>query len=153
MVRGLYHCYTIGLTVLLQNKKIRLNYEILDTYTVGVTLSGGEVKSLRSKQGSLDGSYISTKTNSNGRTELWVRNFSIPAYQIKNSPTGYDPERMRKLLLNRKEITTIEQSLKTARLTMVPLSVHAMGPKIKVKIALVRGKKKYDNNGIPPPAI
>jgi len=74
---------------------------------------------------------------------VFLINSSIPPYQIKNTVTDYDPLRNRKLLLTQKEIGELEKSEKT-NLTIVPISVYNKGRKIKMKIALVKGKKTHD---------
>ena len=84
---------------LITNKKARFNYEILDTYVAGIELFGFEVKSLRKKQGSLEGAYIIARGN-----EVFLIGATIPPYQPTNTPDNYDPARNRKLLLTKKEI-------------------------------------------------
>lgn len=125
--------------ILLENSKATFNYEVVDTLDAGIELLGLEVKALRAKQGSLLGSFVIIRGN-----EAFLVGASIPPYQPKNTPTDYEPERNRKLLLTRKEIEKIEHSPSGKNLTIVPLSVYNVGRKIKVKIALVRGKKKFD---------
>ena len=71
-------------------------------------------------------------------------NANIPPYQIKNAPKDYDPLRNRKLLLTKKEIATLAGSEKNKSLTIVPISVYNKNRKIKIEIALVKGKKKFD---------
>ncbi len=132
------------MTVLLRNKKVGLKYEILDRYTGGIVLEGHEVKSLRDKQGSMEGSFVSFRNKKSGVNELWIRNLTIPAYQPKNVSDSYDPERERKILVKKEEIRAIERELNTAGVTLVPLSIDARGARIKLDFALVRGKKKFD---------
>lgn len=124
---------------ILRNKKATFNYEVLETYTAGIQLLGTEVKSLRGGRGSFEGSYII-----DDQGELWLKHFHIPAYQPKNSPTDYDPERLRKLLLSKREIAEIAKKRATERLTVVPLALYYKGRFLKLQIALVRGKKHFD---------
>ena len=123
----------------IQNKKVRLNYEILDTYVAGIELFGFEVKSVRQNNGSLDGAYVSFADG-----EVYLRGMHIPPFQQANAPEHFDTRRDRKLLLNKKEIQELKRAKEDRGLTTVPLSLYNSGRKIKVNIALVRGKKKFD---------
>ncbi|MEI6396453.1 MAG: SsrA-binding protein SmpB [Candidatus Taylorbacteria bacterium] len=120
---------------LVENPKARFNYEIQETLEVGIELVGHEVKALRAKQGSLDGAYIIVRGG-----EAYAVNIFIPPYQEKNTPGGYEPRRNRRLLLKKEEIATIAGD----DLTIVPISIYNKGGFIKVSVAIVRGKKKYD---------
>jgi len=124
---------------LIQNKKIRLNYEILEEIEAGIELFGSEVKSIRNKHGSLDGSHISVRGD-----EAFLIGAHIPPYQPNNTHSDYDPNRVRKLLLHRKEIQKFIGMEKQKGLTIVPISMYTKRRNIKVGIAVVRGKKKYD---------
>ncbi len=122
-----------------ENRKARFNYEILEKYETGIELLGSEVKSVRGGQMSLEGAFIIMRGG-----EAFLINANIPPYQPKNAPKDYDPLRNRKLLLTKKEITELGGSEKNKSLTIVPLSVYNKNRKIKVEIALVKGKKKFD---------
>lgn len=124
---------------LLSNKKITFDYEILEKYEAGIELLGLEVKSLKGSKGSLIGSHITIRGN-----EAFVIGMHIPPYQEANTPGEYDPYRVRKLLLTKKEIETLGEKEGQKGLTIVPISVYNKGRKLKVVIAVVRGKKKYD---------
>lgn len=125
---------------LIENKKASLNYEWLETYETGIELFGGEVKSLKAKQGSLEGARVLIRGG-----EAYAIGIFIPPYQINNlKGVAYDPYRTRRLLLNKKELTELAERGDQKGLTIVPLSVYNKGRFLKVKIALVRGKKKYD---------
>lgn len=124
---------------LITNKKVSLNYEILEKLEAGVELFGFEVKSLRRGTGSLLGSHISIRGN-----EAYLLGATIPPYQVNNTPADYDPLRARKLLLTRTEIKKIIGLEKEEGLTIVPISVYNKGRNLKLEIAIVRGKKKYD---------
>ncbi len=123
----------------IQNKKATFNYEILERFEAGVMLSGFEVKAVRNGMGNLLGAYITLRDH-----EAFLIKATITPYQAANTPKDYDPERPRKLLLNHKEITRLEKELNTAGLTIVPISLYNKKSKIKLEIALVRGKKKAD---------
>src|SRR3989338_9923942 len=124
---------------LIQNKKVYLNYEIQETFSAGVELFGFEVKSLRKKQGSLEGAYIIARGN-----EVFLIGATIPPYQPTNTPDNYDLARNRKLLLTKKEIERLSSFEKQKGLTIVPISVYNKGIKIKIEICVAKGKKKYD---------
>ena len=122
-----------------ENRKARFDYEILEKYEAGIELLGTEVKSVRGGRMSLEGAFVIARGG-----EAYLINSNIPPYQIKNAPKDYDPLRNRKLLLTKKEITELSGSEKNKSLTIVPISVYNKNRKIKVEIALVKGKKKFD---------
>lgn len=128
-----------NMKTLISNKKIRLDYELLTKYEAGISLFGFEVKSVKDAQGSLTDSYVLIRDG-----EAYLVNASIPAYQPKNTPESYDPYRERKILLNKKEIAELKDAVKQSNLTIAPISMYNKGSKIKLEIALVRGKKKFD---------
>ena len=127
------------MTTLIQNPKAKFNYEILESIDAGIELLGLEVKSLKKKQGSLEGAYIIVRGN-----EVYLIGSQVPPYQFNNTSQDYDPLRIRKLLLTKKEIKNLLNRDKTNGLTMIPLSIYTKGRYIKIKIAIVKGKKKYD---------
>jgi len=124
---------------LASNKKAKFDYELLDTYEVGVSLLGTEVKALRSGQGKLDGAHVIVRGG-----EAFLVNASIPPFQKANAPADYDAERARKLLLTKKEIAELEQKSEKQGLTVVPIKWYNAGRKLKLEIAIGRGKKKTD---------
>lgn len=121
------------------NKKAGFNYEILDTYTAGIDLLGIEVKSIKTHNVSFEGSFVIIKDN-----EVFLKKLHISPYQEKNTPDSYDPLRLRKLLLTKKEILEIQKKLNQKGLTVIPLSMYNKNNKIKLDIAIVRGKKQHD---------
>ena len=127
------------MTVYIRNKKAGLKYEILDKFEAGIKLLGFEVKSIQDNKGSLEGSHVSVRGG-----EVILFNCNIPPYQPNNTPDDYDPKRNRILLLNKKEIDKLAQKEEQKGLTIIPLSMYNNKRKIKVEIAVVRGKKKYD---------
>ena len=127
------------MATLVRNKKAALKYELLKRYEAGVAFSGTEVKSLRNKQGSLDGSHITIR----GSEAYWVGG-TIPPYQPANIAPDYDPTRNRRLLLTKKEIGELAGVEKQKGLTIVPISVYSKGRVLKMEIAVARGKKKHD---------
>ncbi len=124
---------------LVQNKKAFLKYEIIEKIEAGIELFGFEVKSLKASQGVLDGAFVTIRGK-----EAFVTGMQIPPYQPKNTPTDYDPLRPRKLLLSKNEIESLSKAENQKGLTIVPISVYNKGRKLKLEIALVRGKKAHD---------
>lgn len=122
-----------------ENRKARFDYEILEKYETGIELLGTEVKSVRGGRMSLDGAFVVARGG-----EAFLINSNIPAYQPKNAPKDYDPLRNRKLLLTKKEIRELGGSEKNRSLTIVPILVYNKNRKIKVQVALVKGKKTRD---------
>ena len=124
---------------LVENKKARLNYEILEEYEAGMELLGPEVKSLRAGQGKLEGSHAIIRGG-----EAYLVGVHIPPYQPDNTPQGYDADRTRKLLLTKKELMALSQYEGQKGLTIVPLKVYNKGRNLKLLLGVARGKKKYD---------
>lgn len=122
-----------------ENRRARFDYEILEKYETGIELLGTEVKSVRGSSMSLEGAFVIVRGG-----EAFLINANIPPYQPKNAGEDYDPIRNRKLLLTKKELQELSASEKNKSLTIVPISVYNKGRKIKVAIALVKGKKKFD---------
>ena len=122
-----------------QNKKAYFDYEFLEQYEAGVVLQGHEVKSLRAGKASLNGAYVIIRVK-----EAYLVNASISPYQVANAPKGYDPERARKLLLSRKQLEELEQGSEKQGLTIVATRWYNNKRKVKLGIALARGKKKAD---------
>lgn len=121
------------------NKKAAYNYQILKKFEAGLVLLGQEVKSIKMGRVSLAGSYVVFKDE-----ELWLIGANIPAYQPKNAPSDYEPERWRKLLLKKSEIKELLGKSKQKGLTLVALKLYSKRGKIKLNFALAKGKKKAD---------
>lgn len=128
---------------LIEHKKARLEYETLEEFEAGLELLGHEVKSLRAKHGKLEGSHVVIRGN-----EAFVVGMSIPPYQVANTDKTYEPERTRKLLLTAKEIASLAGFEGHAGLTIVPISVYNKGRKLKMRIAVVRGRKTRDKREV-----
>ena len=124
---------------LIENKKAGLNYEFLEDYETGLELLGGEVKSLKAKQGSLEGARAIIRGG-----EAYLVGAFIPPYQPANIIGEYDPYRTRRLLLKKRELVDLATRGEQRGLTIIPLSVYNKGRFLKLKIAVVRGKKKFD---------
>jgi SsrA-binding protein len=121
-----------------QNKKARHEYSILDTYECGVALMGTEVKSLRLGRASLSDAFATIDDG-----EVYLHNVHIPEYAF-GSWTNHTPRRVRKLLLHKAEILRLIGKTKESGLTLVPLSLYFSDGKVKVEIALAKGKKTWD---------
>lgn len=124
---------------LLENDRVRFDYELLEEIEAGLELLGTEVKSLRAKRGKLKGARIIARGG-----EAYLVGASIPAWQVSNAPADYDAERTRRLLLSEKEIAHISSAEGEKGLTIVPIRVYNKGRHLKLLIAIVRGKKKLD---------
>lgn len=120
------------------NRKARHNYSILELFEAGVALVGTEVKSLRLGQASLADAFATVDDG-----EVWLRNLHIPEYE-HGSWTNHDPRRNRKLLLHRQQIDTLIGKIRDGNLTLVPLSLYFSEGKVKVELALARGKQAHD---------
>ncbi len=121
-----------------QNKRGRFDYELLDSYEAGISLTGSETKSIRNGDVSLKDSYISFI-----KDEVYWQNGHISVYTM-SSYNNHDPGRNRKLLLNRIEIDKIYRAMREKSLSCIPLSLYWKGGRIKIKIALAKGKKRHD---------
>ena len=127
-----------GRKMIAQNRKARHDYSIVDTYEAGVVLVGTEVKSLRAGHASLVDGFATIDGG-----EMFLRNVHIPEY-TEGSWTNHEPRRTRKLLLHKGEILRLIGKTKESGLTLVPLSLYFRDGKVKVELALARGKKSYD---------
>jgi SsrA-binding protein len=127
-----------GRKLIAQNKKARHDYAIVDTFEAGIALTGTEVKSLRLGRASLVDGFATIDDG-----EVWLRNVHIPEYE-QGSWTNHEPRRTRKLLLHRGEILRLIGKTKESGLTLVPLALYFSAGKVKVELALARGKRSYD---------
>jgi SsrA-binding protein len=127
-----------GRRLIAQNRKARHDYAIEDVYEAGMVLVGTEVKSLRKGQASLVDSFATVRDG-----EVWLENLHIPEY-TEGTWTNHEPRRRRKLLLHRAEIAKLIGKTKESGLTLVPLQLYFKDGKVKVEIALARGKRAYD---------
>lgn len=124
---------------LIEYKKAFLKYSPIENFSAGIELFGQEVKSLRNKLGSLEGARVVVRGG-----EAFIIGMTIPPYQTANVSENYDPERARRLLLAKKEITELYAAESKKGLTIVPLEIYTGKGLIKVHIAIVRGKRKED---------
>ena len=127
-----------GHKVIASNRKARHDYEILDVYEAGVALVGTEVKSLRLGRASLVDAFATVDDG-----EVWLRGLHIPEY-VMGTWTNHEPRRTRKLLLHKGEILKLIGKTQESGLSLVPLSMYFKDGKVKVELALARGKRAYD---------
>lgn len=124
---------------LIENRKARFDYEILETFEAGLELKGFEVKALKSGRGSLVGSRIIIRGG-----EAYAVGLDIPSYQAANTPKDYDSQATRRLLLNKKEIQYLGGKSQQQGLTLIPLEIYNRKGFVKLSFGLCRGLKKYD---------
>ena len=127
-----------GEKLIASNKKALHDYFVLQKAEAGVALTGTEVKSLRGGKANIKDSYVLFKYG-----EAFLFNAHISPYSHGNLQ-NHEPERNRKLLLHRREIEKLHEQVVEKGLTVVPLRLYFKGGKVKVEIAVVRGKKLYD---------
>ena len=124
--------------IITQNKKINLNYDVLESYEAGIQLKGTEIKSIRLGKISINEAYAMVK---NG--EVYLLECNISKYENGNI-FNHKEKRDRKLLLHKKEILKIQGKVQQDHLTLVPRKVYFKDSLVKVEICLCRGKKNYD---------
>ncbi|MBP1617661.1 MAG: smpB [Bacteroidetes bacterium] len=123
----------------IKNKRATFDYELLDTYTAGLVLTGTEIKSIRLGKASLVDTFCYFE-----KGELWVKNMYIAEY-FYGTYNNHAPRRERKLLLNRKELKKIERSVKETGQTLIPTRLFLNDKGLaKLNIAVAKGKKQYD---------
>lgn len=127
-----------GIKIVCQNRKARYDYFIDDAFESGIVLLGPEVKSLREGRASLVDSYAKIKQG-----EVFLHNMHISPYPYAHH-IQLDPMRTRKLLLNRKEIKHLIGKTEQKGYTLIPTKVYFSNGRVKVELALAKGKQKYD---------
>ena len=120
------------------NKKARFDYEILESFEVGIVLLGMEVKSVKSGRVNISDAFVKIIGD-----ELWLVNADITKYQYA-SGDHYDSKRTRKLLIKRNQLDKLESKMKQGNLTLIPLSIYTVRGYVKVEIGLARGKKYHE---------
>jgi SsrA-binding protein len=124
-----------------ENRRARFNYELLDFYEAGVALTGPEVKSLRTGGGQLHEAYASFS-----KGELWLVGAYIAPYKhaTLQGAVGYDERRSRKLLMHASELKKLKQAREQQGLTLVPLRLYWKHGRVKLALALAKGKNTID---------
>ncbi len=125
--------------MLAENKKARFDYEITETFEAGLLLEGHEVKSVKLGRANIQGAYAIIRGNA-----AFILGMHIPPYQEGNTPSSYDPDRTRKLLLTKKEIAHLGGKTAEKGLTLLPLGVYTKHGLCKLSLGLGKGKKKTD---------
>lgn len=128
----------MSILLIQENRQARFDYHILETFEAGLVLIGSEVKALRGKNIQFKDAYIVFKG-----TEAFLQNAHISEYKA-SSYNNHHPERLRKLLLNKSELHTISTAQREKGLTCVPLKIYFKEGRVKLEIALVKGKKIHD---------
>ncbi|MCS6875905.1 MAG: SsrA-binding protein SmpB [Aquificaceae bacterium] len=129
----------VGELTVAYNKEAKADYEIIETYEAGIVLEGPEVKSLRNRQTvSFKDSFVRIQDG-----EAWLYNLYIAPYKYATIKLP-EPLRNRKLLLHKREILKLMGKVKEKGYTLVPLRVYFKRGKVKVEIALAKGKKSHD---------
>ena len=131
-----------GKKIICLNRKASFNYFFLEILEAGISLKGSEVKSLREGKGSIADSYA---IDNNG--ELYLINSHIPLYR-QSSYNNHDPKDQRKLLLKRKELNKLIGRINQEGLTIIPIKMYFVKGKVKVEIAVAKGKKLYDKRQV-----
>ena len=131
-----------GQKIICLNRKASFNYFFIELLEAGISLKGSEVKSLRDGKGSISDSYA---VDNNG--ELFLINSHIPLYR-QSSYNNHDPKGDRKLLLNRKEINKLIGKINQDSLTLIPTKLYFVKGKVKVEIAVAKGKKLFDKRQV-----
>jgi SsrA-binding protein len=128
-----------GTTLIASYKRAYRDYDILDTYEAGMVLTGSEVKSLREGNAQIAEGYARVQ---NG--EMWLDGIHIPPYTNAIGYGAHDPDRTRKLLLNRAEIDKLEARMAQGGLTFVPLRLYWKEGRVKMELGLAKGRTKGD---------
>ncbi|HSC68726.1 MAG TPA: SsrA-binding protein SmpB [Cellvibrio sp.] len=121
------------------NKKAKFDYELHDRFEAGVALTGWEVKSLRSGKGNITDCYVIFKNN-----EAWLQAAQIQPLLSASTHFVTDPFRNRKLLLNRREISRLQEAVEQKGYTVVPTALYWKDHLIKLEIAIAKGKQLHD---------
>lgn len=124
---------------LIENKKARFDYDILETFEAGLVLQGHEVKSIKSGRAKIQGAYAIIRAE-----EVYIVGMHIPPYQQANTAPDYDPDRTRKVLLSKEEIKHLIGKTTEKGLTLLPMTIYTERGLVKVLLGLGRGKKVAD---------
>ncbi len=128
-----------GFKIVADNRQARFEYEILDTFEVGIALVGTEVKSIREGKANLRDGFALIRQN-----EIHLHNVHVSPHQTTAQVFNHDPRRTRKLLMHRQEIRKLIGRVDQEGLTLVPLKMYFKRGIVKIDLALVKGKKLYD---------
>ncbi len=128
-----------GIKIITTNKRAGYDFHIEEKFESGMVLKGSELKSLRAGKCTMGESFCTIDKN----LEIWVNQLNIPQYEY-GAYANHQETRKRKLLMHAKEISYIEKSMATKGQTLIPTKIYFKGSKVKLEIALAKGKKLYD---------
>jgi SsrA-binding protein len=128
-----------GTKQIAHNRRARRDYDVLDTFEAGLVLQGSEVKSLRAGHVQVADAYAHVKDG-----EVWLEGVHIAPYAFAQGFGAHDPDRRRKLLMHRDEIRRLDLRLAQERLTLVPISLYFKDGRVKVEVAVARGRRRAD---------
>jgi SsrA-binding protein len=126
-----------------ENRRARFDYEIKESYEAGISLHGYEVKSAKDGAMQIAGSHVLIRGG-----EAWLVNAHIPASQPKNTPSDYEDDRARRLLLSRDQLNTLSNQLKDKSLHVIPLRAYITHGLIKIELGLGHSRKKSDKREV-----
>jgi SsrA-binding protein len=129
----------MGIKIISKNKRANFDFSLLEKFEAGVQLKGTEVKVLRDGKVNLNEAYVIIDQNN----EMWAYNVLIPHYAFGNLH-NHEEQRVKKLLLNKKEIARIYHEMKSKNLAIIVTMIYFKESKVKIEIALARGKKLHD---------
>lgn len=133
-----------GMKVIKENKKAHLDYEVIESYDAGLVLTGSEVKSAKLGHIDLEGSYITLRPDG-----AWICGLKISRYQKSSQHAmDYKVDRNRRLLLQKRELLEIAQKSTAQGLTIIPLLLYTTPSLVKLRLAIARGRKKYDKRDV-----
>ena len=121
------------------NRRARYEYTFIEEFDCGIILVGSEVKSVRMGNVTMVDAFIYIKDN-----EVWIKNLKVAAYKSAHTLDKHEENRDKKLLLNKKEITRIKRKLEDKGITAIPLGMFIKNNRIKIKIAVAKGKKTWN---------
>jgi len=129
--------------ILLSNRKAFRNYAVIEKFEAGLVLTGSEVKSIKLKHASIQEGYVQIDNN----LEAWLISCSIQPY-ISSTTTSHDVDREKKLLLKRNEIEKLKAKVNEKGFSIIPLSLYLLKGKIKIELALCKGKDLFDKREV-----
>ena len=129
----------MGIKIIGTNKRASFDFSLKETFEAGIVLQGTEVKVLRQGKVTLNESYVAI----DAKGEMWAYNVNIPHYSFGNI-NNHSEQRVKKLLLNRQEITHIHHEMKTQQLNLIVTKMYFKDSRIKLEFALAKGKKNHD---------
>ena len=127
-----------GKKIIAENRKVRFDYFIEETYECGIALEGTEVKSVKNGNISFPDSFAEIKDG-----EVWVKNFHISEYAY-SSIFNHNPDRPKKLLLHKEEIKRLNRKVEEKGYTLIPIEFYLKNGRVKVALGVCKGKKQYD---------